>query len=91
MYKIEFTPTFQKDISKLDKSIVKKIIEKIKFLAQNPNTIRFRVEYLPEDLEKLFKYRIGNWRIYFWIDDKKEQLTLYGVEHRKENYKRFKK
>lgn len=31
------------------------------------------MKYLPKDLEGLQKYRIGDWRILFWVDHKKKE------------------
>jgi len=90
MYQIKTTPTFDKDLKKLDRQIAKRIIKKIEFLAKNPKLLRYPIKYLPKDLEGLQKYRIGDWRILFWVDHKKKEIILYGVEHRKSIYKRFK-
>ena len=89
MYQIKTTPTFDKDIKKLDRQIAKRIIKKIELLAKNPKLLRYSVKYLPKDLEGLQKYRIGDWRILFWIDHKKKEIILYGVDHRKLIYKKF--
>lgn len=89
MYQIKTTPTFDKDLKKLDRQVAKRIIKKIELLAKNPKLLRYQVKYLPEDLAGLEKYRIGDWRILFWVDHKKKEIALYGVEHRKSIYKRF--
>jgi len=65
MYKIETTPSFDKDIKKLDRQIAKRIIEKLKFLAEHPELLGNRVRHLPKDLAGLQKYRIGDWRVLF--------------------------
>lgn len=91
MYQIKTTPTFDKDIKKLDRQVAKRIIEKIEYLANHPELLRFPVKYLPKHLEGLQKYRIGDWRILFWLDYQKKEITLYGVEHRGVVYKKFKK
>jgi mRNA interferase RelE/StbE len=91
MYQIKFTPTFDKDFKKLDRQVAKRIIQKIEYLASHPELLKFPIKYLPKELEGLQKYRIGDWRIYFWVDHKKKEIVLYGVEHRKEAYKRFRK
>jgi mRNA-degrading endonuclease RelE of RelBE toxin-antitoxin system len=91
MYQIKTTPTFDKDIKKLDRQIAKRIIQKIEYLANHPELLRFPIKYLPKHLEDLQKYRVGDWRVYFWADHKKREITLYGVEHRGVAYKRFKK
>ena len=91
MYLIEITPTFEKDIKKLDRQIAKRIIQKIEYLANHPQLLKYPIKYLPKHLHGLQKYRVGDCRIYFWVDHKKKEIILYGVEHRKENYKRFEK
>lgn len=90
MYQIKTTPTFDKDIKKLDRQIAKRIIEKIEYLSVHPEFLKFPVKYLPEHLEGLQKYRVGDWRVLFWVDRKKKEITLYGVEHRGRVYKKFK-
>jgi len=45
---------------------------------------------MPDDLSGLQKYRIGDWRVLFWVDDSKKEITLYSVKHRKEIYKKLK-
>lgn len=91
MYRIATTHTFEKDIKKLNHQVAKQIIEKIEYLAQHPELLRFRVKYLPKDLDGLHKYRVGDWRVLFWVDHQKKEITLYGVDHRGTIYKRFKR
>ena len=90
MYKIKTTSFFDKDIKKLDRQIAKRIIEKIEWLAENPNLLRFSIKHMPKELEGLQKYRIGDWRILFWVDHSKKEIILYGVDHRKTIYKDLK-
>ena len=91
MYKIRTTPTFERDIKKLDRSIARRIIEKIEQLDNTPEILKHPVKYLPKDLEGLQKYRVGDWRVLFWLDHQQKEITLYGVEHRSKVYKRFRK
>jgi len=91
MYQIKTTPTFDKDIEKLDRPIAKRMIKKTEYLANHPELLRFPVKYLPKHLEGLQKYRVGDWRILFWVDHRKKKITLYGVEHRGRAYKKLKK
>jgi mRNA interferase RelE/StbE len=89
MYQVKVTPTFEKDVKKLDSQIAKRIIQKIEYLAKNPKDLSSPIKYLPKELEGLRKFRIGDWRVYFWINDQKKEIILYGVEHRAKAYKRF--
>jgi len=48
MYQIKTTPTFDKDIKKLDRQTAKRIIQKIEYLANHPELLRFHIKYLPK-------------------------------------------
>ena len=89
MYQIKTTPTFDKDIRKLDRQIAKRIIKKIEWLAKQSKIPSSPIRYLPKNLGGLQKYRVGDWRILFWLDHKKKEIVLYGVRHRRDIYKRF--
>jgi len=89
MYQIKTTPTFDKNIKKLDRQVAKRIIRKIEWLASRSEMPNLSVKYLPKDLEGLQKYRVGDWRVLFWLDYKNKEIILYGVRHRREIYKRF--
>ncbi len=89
MYKIKTTSTFENEIKKLDRSVAKRIIEKIEFLSENPRLLKNYLRHMPEDLEGLQKYRIGDWRVLLWVDNQNQEIVLYGVDHRGKVYKRF--
>ena len=87
MYKIETTPTFEKDIKSISREVAARIINKIEWLAGHPELLRFSLKHLPKGLKNLQKYRIGNWRILFWVNHQNRTVTLYGVEHRRQVYR----
>ena len=85
MYKIVYTATFEKDIKKLDKQTIKRIFDKIFGIADNIQNIK-PLRYSPRGLEKLYKLRVGDWRILFWVDNSNKIITLYTVAHRSKIY-----
>lgn len=89
MYSLKTTPYFDKDLKKLDSSIAKRILSKLNYLANNPNLAEW-VEHLPKDLTGLKKYRVGDWRVLFWLNNGRKEIILYGVDHRGSVYKRLK-
>lgn len=89
MYRIETAPEFDKDIGNLDLAIAQRIIRKVEWLARHPEVLRFPLRHLPEDLKGLHKYRVGDYRVLLWVDHEANVLTLYGVRHRHEIYKRL--
>ena len=71
-----------KDLSKIQKSDAKKILEKITLLERFPhipNTKRLT------NFQPPYRLRVGNYRVLFDVEG--EILTVYRVKHRKESYK----
>ena len=91
MFDVRTTPAFDADIKKLNKQVAERIITKIEELSRKPQLLRSTLKYMPKDLANLQKYRVGDWRVLFWLNNKKRQIVLYGVEHRSRVYKRFRK
>lgn len=87
MYQIKTTPDFDKDLKNLDRSIAARIIKKLEWLSQHPEVLKFPLKNLPEDLKGLQKYRIGDYRILLFVDNNRQEINLYGVEHRRSVYK----
>jgi mRNA-degrading endonuclease RelE of RelBE toxin-antitoxin system len=44
---------------------------------------------MPPDLKGLQKYRIGDYRVLFWVDHSARLVTLYAVAHRSAIYKKL--
>ena len=83
-YKIQIKPSAVKELNKLPKKNLMKVVLKIQALSEDPR---------PSGCEKLSgdeKYRIryGNYRIVYAIQD--EILVVYVVKigHRKDTYKK---
>ena len=82
-YKIYIKPTAVKELKKIPKQDVSKIIEKIRSLSSNPR---------PPGCEKLSsdeKYRLrqGRYRIVYSIADDKLVVLVIKIGHRKNVYK----
>ena len=86
-YRVEQTSQFEKDLARLAPGTRRRIVDKIRWLAEHPEAIPAPMKYLPQDLAGLRKYRIGAYRVLFWADRSQRILTLYGVEHRRSVYR----
>ena len=89
MYRVEATRQFREDLRRLDRTIALRILERIEWLAGNVQTLRTPLKNLPKDLKGLQKLRVGDYRVLLWADHREQSLTLYGVAHRREIYKRL--
>ena len=88
-YRVETTPTFDRAFKRLDSPTARQVTSKLKWLSVHPEILHQPMRYLPADLQGLQKYRIGDWRVLFWVEHTKELITLYTVEHRSQVYKRL--
>lgn len=82
-YKIFFKKSVEKDLNKIDKNDLEKIITRISALADNPR--------LPgcEKLTGSERYRIrqGHYRILYSIQDYELTIWVVKVAHRKDVYR----
>ena len=82
-YKIEIKKSAAKELSKLPKKELTKIVEKIQSLSDEPR---------PDGCKKLsgdekYRIRIGNYRVLYSIEDDILIVYVVKVGHRKEIYK----
>jgi len=81
-YKLLYTTTAYKDIKKLDIVAKKRIGKKIEEYSKDPLSTSKR---LTNSSIGTYRWRIGNYRIIFDLDDK--NIVILRVGHRREIYK----
>jgi len=81
-YRLELTPRFDKELHKLPKNIVNRIIDGVEDLKAHPHSFK----RLHGELKGLHSMRIGDYRIIFSIDDDKERIVLLSTAHRRKVY-----
>lgn len=86
-YSIRPLASFEKVFAKLARGDQRRIVEKIEYLAAHPEIIGSPMAHLPPDLRGLHKIRAGDWRIFFWVDNRKEEITLYDIDWRDKAYR----
>lgn len=83
VYSIFFKASALKDLNLIPKAALKRIMERIGALAQNPRPLG------SEKLSGQERYRIrqGNYRIVYSIEDLKLTVWVVKVAHRREVYR----
>jgi mRNA interferase RelE/StbE len=82
-YILEIKRSAQKELDALDDVLFERIDAKILALAENPR---------PAGCKKLrgykdqWRFRVGDWRILYSIDDTAKLVTITRVAHRREVY-----
>ncbi|NMB63978.1 MAG: type II toxin-antitoxin system RelE/ParE family toxin [Spirochaetes bacterium] len=87
MYTIVFKKSAEKDLSFINYKIIKRIINKVENLKNNP---------FPQNSTKLigteltYRLRVGDYRIIYQIDEANKIITIYYIRHRKDVYRKLK-
>ncbi len=74
-----------KELKKLNRTSTKKIVAKVKnYLIQDPVKLGTP---LKGNLKGLYRYRIGEYRVIYVIDQAEKKIIILNVKHRKKIYK----
>ena len=85
MYKLEIAKSVEKDLKKINRSEIPKIISAIQSLQNNPFPINSYKKL--KGSEKSFRLRTGNYRILYEVEQTIKLICVYRVRHRKDVYK----
>ena len=83
-YRIEIKKSAVKEISKLPKTDLKKVLRKIELLSENPRPHGA----IKLSAEEKYRLRVGKYRILYQIFDNKLVIVVVKVRHRKDVYKK---
>lgn len=84
VYNISLKPSVEKDLRPLPKSIVARVIEQIEALKTTPIP---RQALKLSNAERLYRIRVGDYRIVYEVDTKAKQVLIHYVRHRREAYR----
>ena len=90
-YRISETDGFIKDIDTDFERHQKKILRKLKYyvypqLKENPR-FGHNIKKLRGFSPDTWRYRIGNYRFFYQIDEKEKAVFMIAAEHRKQSYR----
>ena len=86
IYSVEFTDEAEKDLARIDKNTAQRILNKLRWLAENFDMIK--PERLKGEMWKdKFKLRVGDYRVIYSVDFEKKIITVHLIGHRSEIYK----
>jgi mRNA interferase RelE/StbE len=84
MYTVTFKPSALKELNDLNNKDVKRIMEKITALEQEPRPVNCKK--LKGSNENLYRIRIGVYRVIYNIDDGVKVVSIRDVGNRKDIY-----
>ena len=83
-YKILFTRSAEKELRRISPPFLRKITEKIYHLRIDPRPSG--IEMLKGE-DRHFRFRQGDYRVIYEVDDAKNVVTVIKIGHRSEVYK----
>jgi mRNA interferase RelE/StbE len=82
-YSVEIKRSAQKELDGLDDSIFTRVDGKIVTLAENPRPSGSKKL---KGYKNLWRFRAGDWRVVYSIDEVKKLVTITRIAHRREVY-----
>jgi mRNA interferase RelE/StbE len=86
MYRIRILDAATRELSRLDKPVSRRIVERLRWLAANLDAIR--LEALTGELTGLYRLRIGDYRIIYEILREEQTIVIHAIGHRREIYRK---
>jgi mRNA interferase RelE/StbE len=86
MYKLKFLDKALADLKKIDRAHQKIIKEKLLILAKNPSALKNNIKKIGGAKDKLYRLRIGSYRVLFKKEKERLVIIVVRIGHRKEIY-----
>lgn len=82
---VEITRRAEKDLDGLDRTIERRVRDRINQLAKDPYSPQLSQQVRMGEGER--KSRVRDWRIFFEVDELNGKIVILSVKHRKVAYK----
>jgi len=86
-YKVEWKQSAQKELKKLPKAVITKIVNSVESLSKNPFPLGSKKI---SGVEYTFRIRIGDYRIIYTVESERCIIEVIKIGHRKDVYRHFK-
>ncbi len=85
MYKVAYLDSVEQDLKKLDKSTVRKILNRIEtYLAKDPKELG---KPLKGEFQGYWRYRWGDYRVIYKISEQEILILVLRISNRKDVYR----
>jgi mRNA interferase RelE/StbE len=86
-FEVVLTREAQDDLVALDETVRERILDKLEWLGTNARLIRHQ-SLQGKKWAGLFRYRVGDYRIFYQVIVTVQQVVVVKVGHRRDIYKR---
>ncbi|MGH7207031.1 MAG: type II toxin-antitoxin system RelE family toxin [Nitrospiraceae bacterium] len=73
-------------MARLDKSVGRRIVERVNWLAANLDTVD--LEAMAGDLAGFYKFRVGDYRVLYGVLHGERLVVIHAIGHRREIYRK---
>ncbi len=85
-YKLKFKSAVEKDLETLPKNLYARFVARLEALKSDPFPPQ---AILLQTTERLYRLRVGDYRIVYEVDTDTSVVTVHYVRHRREVYRRL--
>lgn len=86
MYELVLTRKAQKFYDEVDASLAKRLNRCFDQLRENPYEYP-NIKRLTGDFAGLLRYRVGDWRVIYQVDETQKMITILLIAHRSDVYR----
>lgn len=83
-YSVTLKPSVEKDLRSLPKAALVRVMNRIEELGRNPIP---RQSVKLTGAERLYRIRVGDYRIIYAVEAEARQVVVYYVRHRRQVYR----
>ena len=85
-YQVEFAASAKKEFDRLPSKLQDKIVEALRFLAENPFSEFLKIKKL-RGVDSLYRIRIGDYRLVYEVRSNLLVILVIKIGHRREIYR----
>jgi mRNA interferase RelE/StbE len=85
MFDVHLSPAAAAFFASADQPLARKLARCFRQLERNPRRHN-NIKRLTGPLSGNFRYRVGDWRVIYRIDDRDKQVRVLTIAHRREVY-----
>lgn len=87
-YDLDLADQAQSKLKKLDRPATIRVLKKLRWLADNAAIVEHeRLTNPPPGLTGVCKYRVGPYRVVYWVDHVEEKISVVDIVWRRGKYK----
>ena len=84
-FTLVLTPEAQRDILRLDLTVQTRVLNRIEWIGKNAELVNHQA-MKGDEWHGCFKYRVGDYRIIYQLDQSVPKMIVLKVGHRREVY-----